>query len=80
MHNQFSTARKPNRCHEITAKSLETVGDVANFIEVSVITHGGILNGTATIVGIRPPVRLTSPILMWCRGSPSSLSPRIGAS
>lgn len=48
--DRSSTPRRQHDCHELRAESLETVGDVATFLEVGVITNGGILNGSFEIV------------------------------
>ena len=66
--DQSSTARQKDGCHEIRAESVETPGDIANFIEVAVITRGGILNGTAEYVWdpATGSVRVTDPdVVSW---------------
>jgi hypothetical protein len=63
-----SATRRQHDCQELRAESIETVGDVANFIEVGVITNGGILNGTTEYVfdPATGSVRVTDPdVVSW---------------
>ena len=63
-----SAMRRQHDCREIRAESIETVGDVAKFIQIGVITNGGILDGTTEYVfdPATGSVRVTDPdVASW---------------
>jgi hypothetical protein len=66
--DRSSAARKQRSCHELRANSVETIADLANFIDVGVMTNGGILNGTTEYVfdPATGSVRVTDPdVVSW---------------